>query len=53
MRHRLRGRVLKTWIKAMGEDILDLDIIDGLGEDRVAWRGIIQVVDLENIGNEL
>src|SRR4051812_9350683 len=50
---RQRGRPLKTWIKAVKEDILDLEIKDGLWGDRVAWRARIHVADPDYVGNVL
>ena len=50
---RQRGRPSKTWIKAVKEDILDLEIRDGLWEDRVAWRARIHVADPDYVGNVL
>ena len=53
IRRCLEGRPLKTWIKAVKKDILDLEIRDGLWEDRVAWRARIHVVDPDYVGNVL
>ena len=48
-----RGRPLKTWMKAVNEDIIELGLGEDMWEDRIAWRTKIHVADPENIGNGL
>lgn len=50
---RRRRRLLKTWIKAVRKDLLDLEITDSLHEDRVAWRGKFHVADPDNVENKI
>lgn len=49
----MRDRPLKDWIKTVGEDLIGLEIIYDLCNDRVTWRVRIHVVGPANIGNEL
>lgn len=48
-----RGKPLKNQIKIMKKDILDLEMIEGLWTERIAWRAKIHIVNPDNIRNEL
>lgn len=50
---RQRDKHLKTWITVMRENLLNLDIIDVLWDDRVAWKARIHIADAYKVRNEL